>query len=572
MRHFAKFLKIKYMKINGDAKYLWICLAALLISSFIVLKQASQIFLESNILALATSIQDDSFYYIIPSFNFAHGHGFTFGGEKAYGFQIGYALLLAFIALFITTLSDLLRVSLLLNAFLFVSTAFFVFFITIRAAELLFDKDGNKNATYIGGLVAAIIYLSNYWNFFNSVTAKENALAASLVAALIYLTVRTDGGPLRWRSVSVAGFLYSLLFLTRPVPATLLYGLVFLWFYRGNYKLFIGTAMIIPAVWAVFAEIYFGSVVPFPILVKAAAPTVSFGPEAISKAWEYCLTSIQFGVFGPSKVMIPQQNWHEAMRSEILGILIYLGLWIFSTALFVRLFKGPVFSDNRVLVIIFCLAASVFGSFVMGLSMALKRPLEIYYASWYFYDSPVMLSVLFGAGVFVVIRRFELLAGKAASYLTAIILMIVLFLNFNAINRYFIFHPYTTNDFEEGISKHRWGNVMVASGIWLMEHRDDWRESRVSAFSSGALGFVLEDRVINLDGLANNNVATTLLAKRPITDYILKNRPGYFVNIVAVSPPVGAGIRLDRLHTMPFPAYDGYQISQFNYTEIDPSK
>jgi hypothetical protein len=77
----------------------------------------------SNFVALACSIQDDSFYYLVPAWNAAHGFGFTFGGEKTSGFQPLYELLLTLLALLCSSLSSLVRLAINLNGWLFALTA-----------------------------------------------------------------------------------------------------------------------------------------------------------------------------------------------------------------------------------------------------------------------------------------------------------------------------------------------------------------------------------------------------------------------------------------------------------------
>src|ERR1700737_337832 len=77
----------------------------------------------STFVNLACSIQDDSFYYLVPGWNAAHGLGFTFGGEKTSGFQPLYELLLTLLGLFSNSLGSLVRLAINLNGWLFALTA-----------------------------------------------------------------------------------------------------------------------------------------------------------------------------------------------------------------------------------------------------------------------------------------------------------------------------------------------------------------------------------------------------------------------------------------------------------------
>src|SRR5262245_52879031 len=63
--------------------------------SFVVLVFALRRFFLSDTYQLAATVQDDSFYYIVPAFNLKSAGFFTFDGRNpTYGFQPLYMLLL----------------------------------------------------------------------------------------------------------------------------------------------------------------------------------------------------------------------------------------------------------------------------------------------------------------------------------------------------------------------------------------------------------------------------------------------------------------------------------------------
>lgn len=553
------------MKIFSNSKLFFISFFALLGFSLFIIAKSYSIFFESEINALAASIQDDSFYYIIPAFNFSNGNGFTFGGEKSYGFQVGYELLLVVVALFTNSIHELLRFSLLLNALLFAATGLIIYFIVVRVVASFENLEFPKGIAYVAGLTASIIYLSNYWNFFNSITAKENALAAFLLSVAIYFSLRNDGDN-KSRNALAAGLVCGFLFLTRPVPSTILYLAVFAWVYKCSFKFFISAAATPILGWAIFSGIYFNAVVPFPAQIKVSVSSAPFGHDVIIKAFEYFLTSIRFGIFGPSNVMLPQPNWIDALRPQGVEIALFVGLLLFASCFFILLLKQRRAKEFSGILIFRCVLACAVGSILMGVSMAIKRPAEIYYASWYFYDSPVVLSVLFGIGFFLFTDKAMSLLGKYFKPLPSLTIALILLSGLKMVEHYDRFVPYTETDFEAGVNAERWQNVMIASALWLKEYDKNWHAKKVAAYSSGALGFTLEDRVINLDGLANNNVARSLLDGRPVDEYLLASRPDYFIDIGKVNP-VSKNVELDRLHTLPFSPYSGYQVSSFVYGE-----
>lgn len=74
-------------------------------------------FIQSDFLALAVSIPDDAFYYLLPAWHFpTHGY-FTFDGlHKTYGFQPLYMLLLTGLSTLLPSIEAVLRAGLCVNA------------------------------------------------------------------------------------------------------------------------------------------------------------------------------------------------------------------------------------------------------------------------------------------------------------------------------------------------------------------------------------------------------------------------------------------------------------------------
>lgn len=532
--------------------------------SLLILRKSYLLYFHSDVYALAASIQDDSFYYMIPAFNFSNGNGFTFGGEKAYGFQVGYELLLVIVAAFYSSLSDLLRASLFLNAALFVCTGVFLYFTVTVAVAGISDTIESRNLARAGGLISTIVYSSNYWNFFNSTTGKENAFAALLLAVAIYIAMSRSVARNKKTNTVISGLVCGLLFITRPTPSTLLFMAVFILVNRDSLRWFLISLVVLPIVWAGFAAIYFGEIVPFSILVKASAPPTHLRSGLLYTAWEYFLTAIQFGIFGPSKVMLPQPNWPDALRANGLRVILYVGLCVSSTSFLFYFSKARDDLRRKAQIIITILLASAVGACIMGLSMAIKRPLETYYASWYFYDSPVVFSLLLGVGFFSLLKQGANNSTTLLKISFPIICLAMAVVCYHAAVRYTGLPVYSRDDFNKGVSEQRWQNTMMASGLWLLNHERDLGKKKVAAYSAGALGFVLNDRVVNLDGLANNNVAIRIISGVPVSSYLAQTKPDFYIDIVN-SHPTANNVSLERLHVLPFSAYGGYQISRFVY-------
>ncbi len=544
------------MVISWAARGVLACLVvAILIAAF-------RVFYFSDLNALAASIQDDSFYYLVPAFNVAHGRGFTFGGVPSYGFEPGYEVVLGLAAFAFQSLHEFFRFSLLLSAIFFAASGVAIYLATISLARSIDERAEVIAWRSIAALGASVVYLSNGWNYFNSTTGKENSLSALLLAlSLVSSLAKRDRG--RSGPAIVTGLIAGFLALTRPVPATLLYIGVLTFVHRRELKKFVMAASTVIAVWIVFAYVYFGSVVPYSALVKAQEPSHPVGLKFMMDVCQYVLTSLQFGVWGPSPVEIPQPNWRDALRPGIGAIFLYswfaISVLLFARAMWAR--RGLL--NRRHILLPGYFMAMLLGAALMGAAVLLKRPYEEYYASWYFYDSPVVVSALMGVGLYLAVPHVARMRRGIPIFLGLAMAAFA----FGVSAHYIALRPYSANDFVSGIGK-RWQNTMIAAGLWYRNHVVDWRRKTVAAGSAGALDFTLDDRVINLDGLSNDRAARELLGKGVVTDYLKVARPDYIIDvhdlIFSVAPP-NSGVRLVPVKKFPF-LFGGYWVAQTQFT------
>lgn len=537
--------------------------ATLILVAYAIIQASYKLSYQSDLLSLAASIQDDSFYYLTPAYNFSHGLGFTFGGEKSYGFQPGYEIFLTLLGWFLNSREALLRLAVFSNSVLFVSTGVVVYFLVKQFGSSYIYNKSENNQWRICALMAALVYLSNSWNYFNSITVKENPLSAFLLAVLIFLLIlkKEEQDP---KLPVIAGFISGALLLTRISPSTCLYLVGALWIMRDSYKSFLIAlaAMVLP--WASFAYIYFGSAVPFSALVKAASPTEVFDFASASEVMRYWLTSIKFGVFGPSKVMLSQPNWIDALRDDSMATLLYVIATVSLASLVAEFFSKLRANTRGVGICIFTIIATTVGAILMGAALVLKGPAGVYYSSWYFFDSPVIYSFAIGCGLIVFINSLSANRRYLFQFLEVCILGLTVVIAYCSVDGYSKIRPYDKDSLMAGVGV-RWPNTMIAAGLWYKNNVAGWQKYRVVAYSAGALNFVLEDKVINIDGLANDNVAHIIMDRKPALIYIENTKPDYFIDVGAYTPE-NEHIHLRRIHTLDFPDRNGYQISQFSYT------
>lgn len=152
-------------------------------------------------------VQDDSFYYLVPAWNFWRYHAFTSDGAgSTYGFQPLWMLICTALAYVSSTREMLLRLMLCAGALLFTLMGYLIYRLVFR----------------IGGPIAAL--LSAGLVFFNPplfeimVAGKENALTGALVVALLLYgekLLRADADQAWLRNASWLGVLSGLLTLAR---------------------------------------------------------------------------------------------------------------------------------------------------------------------------------------------------------------------------------------------------------------------------------------------------------------------------------------------------------------------
>ena len=73
-----------------------------------------------------------------------------------------------------------------------------------------------------------------------------------------------------------------------------------------------------------------------------------------------------------------------------------------------------------------------------------------------------------------------------------------------------------------------WASVVMHAGLYLRDAERITESDRVGAFNAGRLGFVLEGRVVNLDGLANDSIRKDFSSWR---DYFAREKITYYCDV-----------------------------------------
>jgi hypothetical protein len=524
--------------------------ATTLASCAIVLGLSFNRFWGSDIYALAASIQDDSFYYLLPAHHFRETGFFTFDGHtRTYGFQPLYMLVLTGVALLTPDLEALLRVALILNVALYCATALAIF--GIISASL---RRASAPMQTGAALVGAHLFLCNIGVFLANSTAKENALAGFLLACGVLICIRTRAADrernqaLR-RESGVAcgvGLIIGLLVLCRLLPTTLFSAGLLLCGARlsiRNRALSVAAALLPIVAWAVYASVAFGRVMPTSGSVKGGSledTAAVFSDDQgrsgmLRQSAAYVGNGLLFAIGGFHEFWMPQPDawglggrgpnsaWLFRILMDIVLILALSGVVIFGA----RVIGSA--GGGWLLLLLFVL--NLLGAAVTAL--ALHRQTEgLFYFSWYLYDLPISISVLLSllcaaaAGrIGDAVRRGRSAIARAAPFLVGAACLACLACTIA------VYRPMRRLP---AFSVHRdnWQSLMIHCGRVLRDEIGLRPGERVAAYSCGALGFVLNGAVTNMDGLANDEIVAFREGGGSWQDYFDRSSIAYYVDVM----------------------------------------
>jgi hypothetical protein len=541
-----------HMKFARPLLYLFPVLASLSILCATVFSYSWS----STFVNLVCSIQDDSFYYFVPGWNAAHGSGFTFGGERTSGFQPLYEVLLTLLALFCDSLGSLVRLAINSNGWLFALTALIT---GLSLGPLIKSAmPGIRQTAIVLSLnVAAFSFVCLHTVFFSSVTGKENALAALLLAAIICNVFVISQGVLR---SLIVGFLCGLLLVTRIAPSSIVYAAIAIVLMQGwKRKIVALSACLTPVIiWGVFAQGYFGHLLPMSMLVKMSSPNHLSAYHSLKSGLKYFWESGKFSLSASSRFNLLQLKARPAFRSTfqiiVMGIALGLSMLGLLRCLFVR---QP---SRAVVALLLFDVGGVVCNILFGAAQA-GRADDMYYTVWYVYDLPVLVAINCGFAVAWVQSEFGGFrfsgAGTAALALASVAYFV------DDVAWYQRLMPYGVADTAKFAGS--WQVKKFEAAAWFRDNVSPANPNyRIVAYSAGALSFYLFDHVINLDGLANNSAGEAILSGYSPADYAKLNKPDYLIEVCHAETEFD---NLERLHLVPFPQQGDYCIDRFVYKE-----
>jgi hypothetical protein len=513
----------------------------------------------SDIRELACNrLQDDSYYYLQPAWNFSRSGVFTFDGEHpTYGFQPLWMIALAVLARISPDKVFFLRASVALGGGFFCLTG-------LALLRLARGWTGGWRAA-----IAPVLWTANISLLGAYLTGKENALYAFL---LVFSCVRiVQGVHSSMQKAWLDGAILGLMVLSRInalVPAVLLLAVLWRWgagtrAERSQRALSAAAGMIaVLAVWCIYAQTSFGAVFPNSGTAKlfgssaALAVFLESHIPFLPHAWiEALIPSAEKALLArPDLLVLPTK---DAAVSYLAGLVpdlafgSWAGLFSFLGPLDFRLKAAALAaiglgaagwvllqlrSSARAAgaVVGVLLLSAVANSTVNWLLM----PDYLLWGIWYAVPETLALAVAFAclSGALVETaasigsRIGRIIDGAAATAAAVLAVLGLLLVWRNLLPRGYTMAPDGTQQ------------AAYDAAAWMNENLPP--DARVGSFSAGLLGyFGRAYRVINLDGLANTphfasrELAGHLLfvrglaAEDPLRDYLRREGIAYLANV-----------------------------------------
>jgi hypothetical protein len=556
---------------------------------------------QSNFLELAASIQDDSFYYLLPAFHFKSKRFFTVDGySPSYGFEPGYELLLSAYAIFFDDFQSFMRGAMTLGLLTHALTSLMIALLVLRAADA--QAAPVRWIQYAAAAGAGSFYLTRGTVLLSSMTCKENILASFLLAVLLLLVTQSmPTSERRGRCLAaLCGFGIAALLLSRVLPTTFASSVVIagaaLARWRNPWSFI--TALFVPlALWSAYALFAFGHVVPTSVRVKVmseapwhTSPVAPPWTVLVSLGIDYLRASLAFAVGVHSQLVIMQKDSALVVlwsRFEFLWIaigLLALVLVMFTgLGRFVKAYPSPgkcLRGTGAVVPVLALLTTVILAMYVVqGGLIAMRRPEELFYYTWYVYDLPVLVAASMGTATVLGLGFLEGHANRlittrtltarsllAVGFWAVAVIAIVVMLAVRVPREYGRIQdlrPYTEFDTQG----RGWQHTIIRAGLFLKNSVTLHGGDRVACISCGVLGVLLPGHILNIDGLASDAAARHLLARPPTLDeYVLQVRPRYYIDI---DIPL---LRDPRIHVRALQVFEfvykgGYLVAELQYEQ-----
>jgi len=485
---------------------------------------------KSAYLVLATQVQDDTYYYLLPAWNFSRLGRFTFDGKtSAYGFQPLWELLLTVAASISNSRELFLRLTLFIGALCYAATAVGAG----RAASAIW-RGVNREPAVVAMAVAAATLLLNTPVQLSNLTGKENALYGVLLVMLLNLHLDERFG--EWRGLPVvSGMVAGLILLARLTPMSVAVVIIHPVLIRrvesraaftAKYAIALSLTLV---PWIAYANMAFGSVLPWSVRLNANAAWAVLMSENRPAPWtlartvaDYVASCARFAL-GLKSTFWPAPHQYDAVGPILVPFLVLSGT-IGAMFASVQNANSDVSTVAPAKYILAVLCAVTAATVIIPIALSTDR-LDLYYRRWYVVELPILAAILAGIGAETIThlaKRFTRAIGT-----TCWIGLLVVWIVMGARDTMSIGKPAAVYR-DEG----EWQQVTLRAANWSNRELHLTRSDHVGAFSAGLLGWFSNATVINLDGLANDEVARVLLENKSVAHYCIQRQIHFYIDTV----------------------------------------
>lgn len=471
----------------------------------------------SDLQSLAISVQDDSYYYLLPAYQFKTYGFYTFDGmHKTYGFQPGYELCLTLLACFFDNRIAFFKSAIFISYIIYGAIACMLYLVLLRVLE-----KASTVFRHVGGCLGACLFLCNLSVMYSYTTVKENGLFVLLFASAIWQLLPALRSVEMWatkRRACVFGLTIGFMLLTRLTPASVFIACILAgaWMLVARaHKGILLVGMAVPvAFWSLFAVCSFGSVMPMSGKVKTLGLISNWSlsryftlePNLFVYWYVYIKRIVQYSLGHPA-FPLPQYSIAAPPLETVLiqRYDIMCGLAIVFFLINIRLWL----SMARLRLILGLLLASLAGATATVLVFSQNAGLlaQLPYFSWYVADAPFIFAVAVPAALFSwspankpsfkgFRRNGRVFRDVLLGCLAALILGCSVW---DALGK---IEPWPRFSFDES----RLDHVTVSAAFDMRESNIFMPTDRVGSYNAGILGYFLPVTVVNLDGLANDDI------------------------------------------------------------------
>jgi hypothetical protein len=510
----------------------------------------------SDIRALAASIQDDSYYYLLPALNFQKYGYFTFDGiHPTYGFQPFYMIVLTALGYITPDRYNFLRSAMLFNALCFVLTAVIIFFIVDRI--LLYTY---KPVRYCLASLSGHFFLFNIALLTLNITIKENALYGLLLSLNILMLLLIIRNNIKYNFIiKWFGMCVALMFLTRITPTCLLLAVtfgLFLYFAISHCSIkFIVPCSLVTFSWFLYALIMFGIIIPVSGSIKIQGLTMAIStgqfwidlPSILKEVPAYMLSVFKLSLFKKSNF------WDCPVNT---GIIMEVYPYFLAVSIILIVFNFQVFIKNKASLATFLISIiSILGTSLLPI-LYYYRGGEIWYYTWYIVEIPLLSTIISAIG-FSFIKAPLNLSKKINLFFNCCITFCVTAILFFEISSGIYLQNFIQPLTKFIPNKQHWQDVMIQAADYARENLGLDENNTVGCWNCGALAFFSKAKTINLDGLANNDAAYKCVFGTPESfNYIRENKIEYLIDVMPDKGYFGNYFsNYEVIKTFPFPPW-----------------